>query len=131
MNFPIDTPFSADLKHRTFFMHLLANEQFKARYYHYLDVLCNQYILGGEFSKTLDAINNEIGEVAGTEANAFYSNEQFHKAQKTLQLVLEKRAASVLGQMKGEIPATWESQKAQPQLLININNINLQDLGGI
>lgn len=131
VNFPIDTPFSADLKHRTFFMKLLANEQFKARYYHYLNMLCKQYILGGELAKTLSAINGEIGDVAGTEANAFYTNEQFHKAQKTLQLVLEKRAASVLGQMKGEIPATWESQKAQPQKLINSDDINLQDLGGI
>lgn len=131
VNFPIDTPFLDDQSKRTFFMNLLANEQFKALYYHYLDVLCNQYILGGEFAKTLSAINSEIGEVAGTEANAFYSNEQFHKAQKTFRLVLERRAASVLGQMKGEIPATWESQKAQPQLLINVNDINLQDLGGI
>ena len=112
-------------------MKLLANEQFKARYSHYLDVLCNQYILGGEFAKTIAAINGEIGEVAGTEANAFYTNEQYHKAQKTLQLVLEKRAASVLGQIRGEIPATWEDQKLQPQLLINSNDINLQDLGGI
>jgi hypothetical protein len=62
---------------------------------------------------------------------ADYSNEQFHKAQKTFILVLERRAASVLGQMKGEIPATWDGQKAQPQLLINSNDINLQDLGGI
>lgn len=131
VNFPIDTPFSGNLSERTFFMKLLADKQFKAQYYHYLDVLCNQYILGGEFRKTLSAINNEIGDVAGTEANAFYSNEQFHKAQKTFILVLERRAASVLGQMKGEIPATWEGQKAQPQLLINSEDINLQDLGGI
>lgn len=131
VNFPIDTPFLADSSERTFFMKLLAIEQFKARYYHYLDMLCNQYILGGEFSKTLNTINEEIGQLAGTEPNAFYTNEQFYKAQKTLQLVLEKRAASVLGQMKGEIPATWESQKAQLQLLINSENINLQDLGGI
>jgi hypothetical protein len=33
--------------------------------------------------------------------------------------------------MKGDIPATWESQKAQPQLLINSDDVNLQDLGGI
>ena len=33
-------------------MKLLADEQLKARYYHYLDMLCNQYILGGEFAKT-------------------------------------------------------------------------------
>ncbi len=131
VNFPIDTPFSADLNERTFFMKLLANEQFKARYYHYLDMLCNQYILGGKFGKTLSLINEEIGQLAGTEANAFYNNDRFHKAQQTFQRLLERRAASVLGQIKGSIPSTWEGQKAQPQQLINSNDINLQDLGGI
>lgn len=131
VNFPIDTPFSADLSERTFFMKLLANEQFKARYYHYLDTLCNQYILGGEFGKTLSLINEEIGQLAGTEANAFYNNDRFHKAQQTFRLMLERRAASVLGQIKGSIPSTWEGQKAQPQQLINSDDINLQDLGGI
>ena len=131
VNFPIDTPFSADLNERTFFMKLLANEQFKARYYHYLDMLCNQYILGGEFDKTLSLINEEIGQLAGTEANAFYNNDRFHKAQQTFRLMLERRAASVLGQIKGSMPSTWEGQKAQPQQLINSDDINLQDLGGI
>ena len=131
VNFPIDEPFSGDLGKRTFFMKLLVNKQFKALYYHYLEILCNQYILGGEFIKTLNVINNEIGTVAGTEANAFYTNEQFHKAQQTLQLVMEKRAASVLGQINGSIPSTWEGQQVQPQLLINSDDINLQDLGGI
>ena len=68
VNFPIDTPFSGDLSKRQFFMKLLANEQYKARYYHYLNILCNQYILGGGFSKTLSKINGEVGKVAGTEA---------------------------------------------------------------
>lgn len=131
VNFPIDTPFSCDLSRRTFFMNLLANQQLKARYYHYLDVLCNKYILGGESEKTLSVIEEEIGQVAGTEVNAFYTNEQYHKAQKTLQLVLKKRAASVLGQMNGSIPSTWEGQKLQPQQLIKSDDINLQDLGGI
>lgn len=131
VNFPIDTPFFVDLSQRTFFMKLLANPTYKARYYHYLNVLCNEYIKGGEFAKTLSTIESEIGEIAGTEANAFYTNKQFHQANQTLQLVLEKRAASVLGQLNGTIPATWEAQKAQPQKLINNDGINLQDLGGI
>ena len=131
VNFPIDTPFLADVSKRTFFMKLLANETYKARYYHYLNVLCNEFIKGGELGKTLSTIENEIGEIAGTEDNAFYSNEQFHKAKQMLQLLLEKRAASVLGQMKGTIPATWEAQKAEPQKLIKSDDINLQELGGI
>jgi len=131
VNFPIDTPFFVDLSQRAFFMKLLANPTYKARYYHYLNVLCNKYIKGGELAKTLSTIENEIGAIAGTEANAFYTNEQFHQAKQTLQLVLEKRAASVLGQMNGTIPATWEAQKAQPHKLINCDDINLQELGGI
>ena len=131
VNFPIDTPFSEELSQRTFFMKLLANENCKARYYHYLTVLCNEYINGGGFDKTLSCIESEIGEMAGTEPNAFYTNEQFHKAQQTLKLVLERRAASILGQMDGTIPATWEGQKALPQKLVNSDDINLQELGGI
>lgn len=131
VNFPIDTPFSGELSQRTFFTKLLADAKCKARYYHYLDVLCSEYILGGELDKTLEKIDGEIGQVAGTEANAFYSNEQYHKARKTFRLMLEKRAASVKRQMKGEIPSTWEGQKAQPQKLISCDDINLQDLGGI
>ena len=131
VNFPIDTPFLADVSKRTFFMKLLANETYKARYYHYLNVLCNEYIKGGVFAKTLSTIENEIGEIAGTEANAFYTNEQFLKAKQMLQLLLERRAASVLGQMNGKIPATWDTQKAAPQKLIKSDDINLQELGGI
>ena len=131
VNFPIDTPFLADVSKRTFFMKLLANETYKARYYHYLNVLCNEYIKGGELGKTLSTIENEIGKIAGTEANAFYTNEQFHKAKLMLQLLLERRAASVLGQIEGTIPSTWEAQKAEPQKLIKSDDINLQELGGI
>ena len=131
VNFPIDTPFSCDLSQRSFFMNLLAHAQLKARYYHYLNVLCNKYILGDEFGKTLNVIEKEIGQVAGTEANAFYTNEQFHEAQRTLRLLLEKRAASVLGQMNGSVPSTWNGQKQQPQQLVNSDEINLQLLGGI
>ena len=131
VNFPIDTPFSGDLSQRKFFMNLLANEQFKARYYHYLGVLCNKYILGGEFNKTLSSINMKIGKFAGTERNAFYTNERYFEAQRMLKLVLEKRATSILGQMKSEVPSTWGNQKTNPQKLINCNDIDLQVLGGI
>ena len=131
VNFPIDTPFLADVSKRSFFMKLLANEAYKARYYYYLNVLCNDYIKGGEFAKALSTIESEIGEIAGTEANAFYTNEQYHKAKQMLQLVLERRAASVLGQMNGTIPSTWEGQKVQPKKLIESEDIDLQKLGGI
>lgn len=131
VNFPIDTPFTGQLTKRTFFINLLANEEFKARYYHYLKELCNKYIKGGEFRKTVHIINDEIGAFIGTEDNAFYSNQRFHMAMQTFDRLLQKRADSVLGQISGTIPSTWETQKAHPQKLINAEGINLSDLGGI
>ena len=131
VNFPIDTPFSGKLSERTFFMNLLSNKAYKARYYHYLKVLCNQYIKGGGFKKTIATIDKEIGTFVGTEDNAFYSNKRFHKAMQTFDTLLQKRAASVLGQMKGSIPSTWDAQKAEPEKLINSDDINLSDLGGL
>ena len=131
VNFPIDTPFTSKLSKRTFFMNLLANETYKERYYYYLKVLCNKYIKGGGFKKTVATINKEIGSFVGTETNAFYSNERFHKAMQTFDTLLQKRAASVLGQMNGKIPSTWDAQKAEPEKLINSDDINLSDLGGL
>ncbi|MBO4730624.1 MAG: CotH kinase family protein, partial [Bacteroidaceae bacterium] len=64
INFPIDTPFFVDLSQRTFFMKLLTNETYKSRYYHYLTLLCKEYINGGELAKTLSTIKSEIGEIA-------------------------------------------------------------------
>lgn len=131
VNFPIDTPFSCDLSKRTFFMNLLANETYKSRYYHYLKLLCNKYIKGGGFQKIVATINKEIGTFVGTEDNAFYSNKRFHEAMRTFDTLLQKRAASVLGQIKGTIPSTWDAQKAEPEKLINSDDINLSDLGGL
>jgi hypothetical protein len=45
--------------------------------------------------------------------------------------LLQKRAASVLGQIEGSIPSTWDAQKAEPEKLINSDDINLSDLGGL
>ena len=131
VNFPIDTPFSGKLSGRTFFMNLLANETYKARYYHYLNMLCNKYIKGGGFKKTVATIDKEIGSFVGTEANAFYSNKRFHEAMQTFNTLLQKRAASVLGQINGSIPSTWDTQKAEPEKLINSDDIVLSDLGGL
>jgi hypothetical protein len=112
-------------------MQLLANETYKARYYHYLKLLCNQYIKGGGFKKTVATIDKEIGSFVGTEDNAFYSNKRFHTAMQTFDRLLQKRAASVLGQIEGSIPSTWDAQKAEPEKLINSDDINLSDLGGL
>ena len=131
INFPINTPFSGKLSERTFFMNLLSNETYRARYYHYLNRLCSEYIKGGEFHKTVATIKQEIGSFVGTESNAFYSNKRFYKAVETFDTVLQRRAASVIGQLNGSIPSTWEGQEKAPQKLVSSDDINLSDMGGL
>lgn len=131
VNFPIDTPFTGKLENRTFFMNLLANDDYRKLYYHYLEVLCREYILGGAFSKTVKNIKHDMGEVAGTEPNAFYTNKQFSEAVETLDRMLRLKAESVLGQMSGTIPSTWEAQKACPERLVDCKGLNLRKLGGL
>ena len=131
VNLPVDVPFFGDPSKREFFMNLLTVSEYKAMYYHYLDLLCNQYIIGGGLERSMTGINGKIGEYAGCERNAFYDNARFHKAGSTLRKLLTMRARSVLGQMDGTIPATWEGQKQHPGKLIDSDGIDIQDLGGL
>lgn len=131
VNFPINTPFTADLNQRTFFMNLLSNEKCRKLYYVYLDTLCRHYIQGGGLKKAMSTIKQEIGAMAGTEANAFYSNDQFHKAVATLETLLQRKSESVIGQIHGTIPSTWETQSAKPQTLVPSDDIDLIELGGL
>lgn len=131
VNFPINTPFTDKLEARKFFMNLLANEQYKARYYHYLDQLCRQYIQGGGMKQFLKNVRKIVGKKAGTEPNRFYTNQQFHTGMDMLATMLQRKAQSVLGQMDGTVPSTWEEQKAHPERLIPCNDINLRLTGGL
>jgi len=129
INFPIDTPFTGDLSERKFFMQLLENETYKKQYYSYLDLLARKYILGGTLISTMDQIMNEIRDINGTENNAFYSNDKFLKAKDCFKTLLEKKALSVIGQMKGVIPSTRDGQEKDSSNLIKGDGILLSDLG--
>lgn len=131
VNFPINTPFSADLNQRKFFMNLLANDKYLKQYHHYLEMLCKEYIKGGKLAGSIALIMKEIGQTTGTESNAFYTNAQFHTATQTLEQMLDRKATSVLGQIAGTIPSTWDDQKAAPEKLLDCSDINLRLLGGL
>lgn len=129
VNFPIDIPFSCNIEKCTFFMNLLNNKDYKAAYYKYLKMLCVDYVQNGVFERTVSTVKQEIGGFAGKEANAFYNNGQFHEAVQMLEKVLDKRALSVLGQINGTIPSTWEAQDLENQKLIDCTDIDLSKMG--
>jgi spore coat protein CotH len=130
VNFPIDTPFSCELSERSFFMKLLENKEYKEKYHNYLSELASGYVKGGTFDKTAEAIMQEIGDITGTENNAFFTNEEFRDGVSVLCQVIQKRSDSILGQIDSSIPSTWEGQQSEPDKLINSDDIDILKMGG-
>lgn len=44
--------------------------------------------------------------------------------------LLNRKARSILCQISGTIPSTWDAQKVNPTTLIDASDINLEDMGG-
>ena len=130
VNFPIDTPFTGDLSDRSFFMKLLENTEYKAKYYGYLSKLSSEYVKGGKLDKTIETIMQEIGSITGTEKNAFFTNDEFKEGVSVLNQVIKRHSDSILGQIGGIIPSTWEGQEAEPDKLINCDDIDILKMGG-
>lgn len=132
VNFPIDTPFTvSDLSERDFFMALLENEEYLAKYHEYLRQLSEEYVLGGALAATLERIHEEIDTYVETDPTAFSTYEQFSAAASSLQAAAELRAQSVLGQISGEIPSTREGQTAEPDKLLDTGSADLSGLNSM
>lgn len=130
VNFPIDTPFTCNLYDRSFFMKLLENTDYKAKYYGYLSKLSSEYVKGGKLDRTIETIMQEIGSITGTEKNAFFNNDEFKEGVSVLNQVIKRHSDSILGQIGGVIPSTWEGQEAEPDKLINCDDIDILKMGG-
>ena len=105
VNLPVDTPFTCELSERSFFMKLLENNDYKVRYYSYLSKLASEYVKGGAFDNTVRAVMHEIGNITGTEKNAFFTNEEFMEGVSVLGQVIQRHSDSIIGQISGNIPS--------------------------
>ncbi len=129
VNFPIDTPFTvSDLSQRSFFMAMLADEECLAKYHEYLRQLSEDYALGGYLAATLERIRSQIDTLVETDPTAFSTYDQYDSAARSLQVAIELRAQSVLGQIEGTIPATRDGQSAEPEKLLDTAGADLSGL---
>ncbi len=125
INDAIDTPFSGT----KFFDALLANQNYKDLYHHYLKVLVEEYIEGGGFDRFYERTKNAISSLVETDPTAFYSYEEYLTGIDALYRTVKLRGESIAGQLAGTIPATDEEQKNDSSALIDASSINLNDLG--
>lgn len=130
VNLPIDTPFMGDFSEREFFMNLLENETYKAKYHAYLSMLAKEYVQGGVLEDTIRIYEDEMRDIICTEANAPYSNKQHSTAVDTLRTFLQKKAESVIGQLNGSIPSDRARQAQAAAQLIDTSDIDVRLMGG-
>ena len=132
VNFPIDTPVSSgiSLSERPMIGSLLAVDSYKAKYHGYLKEIAEKF-LGDSFPARVDKIDALIGEYVKTDPTAFYTYEQYQKSLPALKKFAALRAKSILGQIDGSIPSTWEGQKAAGAELIPTDDLDLSLLGGM
>ncbi len=126
VNDPIDNAFAST----EFFDTLMENEEYKAKYYSYLQQLVDEYLLGDGFENFYTKTLNQIDSLVETDPTAFYTYEQYTTAVETLYELVKLRGQSILGQLNGTIPSTQSEQK-NADTLIDASNLDVSSMGSM
>ncbi|HJJ54787.1 MAG TPA: CotH kinase family protein, partial [Methanocorpusculum sp.] len=132
VNFPIDTPVGSGvtLSDRPMVDKLLAVDEYKERYHTYMQWIAENYF-NSSFGTHVDAIEALIEDYIKTDPTAFYTYDEHVAAISALKQFGELRGKSILGQLNGTIPSTWDGQNADSSNLIDASGLNMNDLGGM
>jgi len=126
VNAPIDDAFAGT----EFFDTLLADEEYHAQYYAYLQQLVDEYLLGDGFEQFYNRTRSQIDELVKTDPNALYTYEEYTAALETLCEVAELRGKSIAGQIDGIIPST-DSEQNNSDALIDASHLDLSVMGSM
>ncbi len=130
VNFPIDTPVSGvTLEERPLFNQLLANPDYMEKYHEYLNEIMTKYFTDGKWAEKVAELDELISNYVENDPTAFCTFDAYKKALSALTLLGELRAESILGQLKGTVPATTTGQSEDPKALIEAGQLTLSDLG--
>lgn len=113
-----------------FFDTLMENEEYRQRYYEYLDILAKEYIDGGGFDEFYTRTRENIDELIKTDPTAFYTYQEYDTACDTLYDVVKLRGESIQGQIDGSIPSTSSAQIGS-DTLIDASYLDLSIMGSM
>ncbi|HJJ35580.1 MAG TPA: CotH kinase family protein [Methanocorpusculum sp.] len=132
VNFPIDTPVGSgiNLSERPLVEKLLASDEYKEIYHTYMRWVAENYF-NDRFGDRVDALEDLIEDYIKTDPTFFYTYEEHLASLPNLKLFGELRGKSILGQLNGTIPSTWDGQKADSANLIDTTGLNMNTLGGM
>ncbi len=125
INDAIDTPFSGT----EFFDALLENDEYRAKYHEYLQMLVDEYVNGGKFVETYTRIRSRIDSLVETDPTAFYDYDEYQVAADYLYKTIKLRAESIEGQLNGTIPSTDEGQREDSSSFVDGSEIDVKAMG--
>jgi len=132
VNFPIDTPVSGvNLEDRPLIGKLLEVDEYRERYHEYLRDIAKNYLQGGLWGSTINALDEKISAYVKNDATAYFTFEQYQAALPVFKELGLLRGESILGQLESEIPSTTEGQKAEGAVLVDGSGLNLSALGSM
>lgn len=126
VNDAIDNAFSST----NFFDALLADEEYHAQYYAYMQQLVDEYLLGEGFQIFYSRTRTLIDELVKRDPNALYSYEEYEIALATFCEVVELRGKSIDGQLNGTMPST-ENEQGNSDTLIDASHLDLSVMGSM
>ncbi len=132
INSPIDSPVSGgSLEERPMISWIFSQEESLEEYHRVLKEWIESYFESGYFETMLRKVTAAIAPYVKQDPTAFCTYEEFEKGSETLLEFCLKRAESVLGQLKGEIPSTEEGQKEDSSSFVDAGDLVISDMGGM
>jgi len=131
VNFPIDEPVAEgiDLSERPLIGRLLEFEELQTLYHEYLQEIVDGYFKSGLFESSIEKYYQLIKNDVENDPTAFFTYQQFEEGVKNLEILGTLRAESIQGQLMGDIPSTYDEQKANPEKLLDASLLDMEALG--
>jgi len=132
INLPIDEPvINVSIEDRPLLNALLTNEEYKQRYYAYLDDLISSYFESGLAEEKALELTELLLPYVEKEPSDGVSRERFEAAVESDLDFCAYRTRSIRGQLSGDIPTTVEGQKAAPDTLVDCSDFVSPDSGSL
>ncbi len=126
VNDAIDYAFSGT----EFFDIFMEVEEYKAKYYSYMQQLTEEYIYGGGFEEFYNRTRSLIDSLIESDPTSFYTYEEYKEAADTLYKLVELRGQSINNQIEGTIPSTQKEQMDSDSL-IDASHLDLSVMGSM
>lgn len=134
VNFPIDTPVTSEIsmEERPLLNMIFNNEEYLEKYHEYLRDIAENYFIGGRFETNVKKLEGLLSDYIKNQnaERAFYTYDEYLAAVEMFKDYCTLRTESIIGQLDGLIPSTYEDQQADSSGLIDASSVDMSVMGG-